>query len=136
MHDRGHVVAGHSCSHPDVFRQLSSAEMFDEWFRCREKLNELIGAGCFVASIPGGDMSREAVRQASRAGFEVMFTSEPIVREWMCHDVACFGRLFVTRSTSPETFAKWLKLLSICFPFTTHETDAEDSSENRRSADV
>ena len=77
LHERGHVIGSHSCSHPERISSCSREQLLDEWQRSRAVLSEIIGHPVTTASIPGGFHSREVARAAADSGTEVLFNSEP-----------------------------------------------------------
>ncbi len=108
LHQRGHIIGSHSCSHPDVFRSLKRQEMRDEWQRSRDVLQELLNCDVHHASVPGGDCDRATLEEASAAGYRQIFTSEQQTKPWTCGDATCYGRLMMVETTSPETLQRWL----------------------------
>ena len=77
LHERGHVIGSHSCSHPERISNCSREQLLDEWQRSRATLTEIIGHPVTTASVPGGFYSREVARTAAASGIEVLFNSEP-----------------------------------------------------------
>ena len=77
LHERGHVIGSHSCSHPERISHCSREQLLDEWQRSRAVLSEIIGHPVTTASVPGGFYSREVARAAAASGIEVLFNSEP-----------------------------------------------------------
>ncbi len=77
LHERGHVIGSHSCSHSERISNCSREQLFDEWQRSRNILSEIIGHPVTTASVPGGFYSRAVARAAAAAGMEVLFNSEP-----------------------------------------------------------
>ena len=108
LHQRGHVIGSHSCSHPDVFRSLNRQEMRDEWQQSRNVLQRIIDSEVDCVSVPGGDHDRITLEEAASAGYRKIFTSEQQTRPWPCGDATCYGRLMMVETTSPETLQRWL----------------------------
>lgn len=77
LHERGHVIGSHSCSHPERISNCPREQLLDEWQRSRAVLSEIIGHPIATASVPGGFYSREVARAAAASGIEVLFNSEP-----------------------------------------------------------
>jgi peptidoglycan/xylan/chitin deacetylase (PgdA/CDA1 family) len=73
----GHVVGSHSHTHPNIFRDLTPAQMDEEWRVSCDRLAQLLGEPCRVASVPCGDLSATVMRSADRAGLGWLFTSDP-----------------------------------------------------------
>lgn len=109
LNHRGHVIGSHSCSHPDVFRDLTVSQMEYEWNHSRRVLQDLLGSDVTAASIPGGDISADAIRQAAAAGYTSVYTSEQTTQPWQQAGVQCFGRMAMVQTTSPQTLSRWLK---------------------------
>ena len=77
LHSCGHLIGSHSHSHPDVFNALKPAEMQKEWHTSCALIADLVGEPCVVASVPGGDISREVLEVSAASGIQYLFTSEP-----------------------------------------------------------
>jgi peptidoglycan/xylan/chitin deacetylase (PgdA/CDA1 family) len=90
---RGHRIGSHSHSHPDIFYDLSTQAMIDEWQASLDILSEITGETTVMASIPGGDLDKRVPLAAEHVGVRYLFTSEPTVRPWRCGKVLCFGRV-------------------------------------------
>jgi peptidoglycan/xylan/chitin deacetylase (PgdA/CDA1 family) len=97
---RGHRIGSHSHSHPNVFYDLSDAEMLEEWRTSFAILSDIIGAPAVAASIPGGDMDARVAPAAERAGARYLFTSEPVLRPWRHGALLCLGRVCPKVTTS------------------------------------
>jgi peptidoglycan/xylan/chitin deacetylase (PgdA/CDA1 family) len=102
---RGHVIGSHSASHPTRFSACSRAQALDEWRRSRAVLEDLLGHPVRVASLPGGYLSKRAAHAAAEAGFEVLFTSEPVTHPWMVEGCTLVGRFTVRPGQSPRDLA-------------------------------
>ncbi len=77
---RGHLVGGHSHTHPTYMGRLTRKELEPEWTRSRSILGEILGTPPRTASVPGGMLSRDVIATAAAAGYELLFTSEPTAR--------------------------------------------------------
>ncbi len=77
LHGCGHLIGSHSHSHPDVFNALKPSQMRSEWHTSCGLLADLLGEPCVVASVPGGDISREVLEVSAASGIQYLFTSEP-----------------------------------------------------------
>lgn len=98
----GHLVGSHSHTHPDIFREQSAAQMLEEWRVSRTVLEDLLGAPCRAASVPGGDISSLVLRTAAETGFEFLFTSEPWVSPRRVSDCWVVGRYSAKMDTPPD----------------------------------
>ena len=77
LHDKGHVIGTHSCSHPARVGRLPMSVLIDEWRRSRDLLSQLIDADVVVGSVPGAYYTSRVAEAAAVAGLQVLFNSEP-----------------------------------------------------------
>lgn len=108
LHERGHLVGSHSCSHPDIFRDLPRHQMSYEWSESRKVLQDLLGDDISSVSIPGGDMNDATVEEAENVGYSHIFTSEQRTKPWRVKRARCYGRLAMLNTTSADTLRRWL----------------------------
>lgn len=101
---RGHVIGSHSHSHPARFSSLTEARMRQEWSDSRQRLEQIVGQEVRIASVPLGDLSPRALATAVAAGYQVLFTSEPVSRVREMQGCRIAGR-FTLRRTSPASLA-------------------------------
>jgi peptidoglycan/xylan/chitin deacetylase (PgdA/CDA1 family) len=73
----GHLIGSHSDTHPTPFRALPGARMVEEWRVSCDRIAQVLGEPCTIASVPGGDISDGVLRSAAAAGLTHLFTSEP-----------------------------------------------------------
>jgi peptidoglycan/xylan/chitin deacetylase (PgdA/CDA1 family) len=106
LHRRGHLIGSHSSSHPVRISRLSPARIDEEWTGSKQALEQILGEPVEVASIPFGYYSRRVAEAAARAGFRVLFTSEPTTRCRAVGPCRVLGRYAVSRGTSPNTVAE------------------------------
>jgi peptidoglycan/xylan/chitin deacetylase (PgdA/CDA1 family) len=99
----GHLVGTHSHTHPNIFRDLTPAEMSTEWRVSARILEDTLGEPCLAAAVPGGDLSAQVLSSASEAGFRYLFTSEPWVTPRQVGDCWVLGRACLKSGTTPET---------------------------------
>lgn len=99
LHQRGHVIGSHSCTHPERMAHLEFARMIEEWTQSCARLGEILGEPVRVASVPGGYYSSRVARAAAAAGIEVLFTSEPTAKVSQVAGCLVLGRYTVRRST-------------------------------------
>ena len=102
LHDRGHVIGSHSCSHPERMSQLSTAELLNEWSNSCAVLGDLIGAPIRTASVAGGYYSRRVAEAAAAAGIEVLFNSEPTSSTTLVGRCLVLGRYSIQSFTPPS----------------------------------
>ena len=100
LHQRGHVIGSHSCSHPERISNCSLAQLSDEWSRSCDVLAGIVGESIVTASVPGGFYSTEVARAAARAGIKLLFNSEPTTGEGKIDGCRILGRYNVYRGMS------------------------------------
>ena len=100
IHRCGHVIGSHSHTHPDIFREQTPAQMDDEWRTSRDRLADLLGEPCTVASVPGGDISPLVLESAAAAGLRFLFTSEPTLAPQSVAGSWVLGRFCPKTTTS------------------------------------
>jgi peptidoglycan/xylan/chitin deacetylase (PgdA/CDA1 family) len=103
LHEHGHVIGSHSCSHPLRISHLSWTELVDEWARSCGVLADIIGQPVRVASVPGGFYSREVAQAAAAAGIQVLFTSEPTAAVSYVDTCLILGRYSIRHNASANT---------------------------------
>jgi peptidoglycan/xylan/chitin deacetylase (PgdA/CDA1 family) len=119
LRSAGHVIGTHSHTHPDIFRDLSPAQMLAEWRRSIAILDDLLGEPCLVASVPGGDISRRVLESAGPAGVRYLFTSEPRLAPELVGGAWIVGRFGPTTTTPPgrigalARFQGWTSALAV-----------------------
>ena len=106
LHQRGHVVGSHSCSHPLRIGHCSRRQLVDEWARSRAKLSAILGTPVSAASVPGGDFAPRVAEAAAHAGFSELFTSEPTSTVRQAFGLTLRGRFAIQRWTTPTTAAR------------------------------
>ena len=103
LYQRGHVIGSHSCSHPLQMARLGSSDILREWKDSVQVLSGILGQTIVVASVPGGQYSREVGEAAAAAGIQALFTSEPSVRHEKIGNCLILGRYAIQRWTTPQT---------------------------------
>jgi peptidoglycan/xylan/chitin deacetylase (PgdA/CDA1 family) len=98
LHNRGHIIGSHSCSHPAIFSKLSAEQVTKEWQQSIKILKKITGSDVLTASIPGGFYSKEISRTAGFSGIRYLFTSEPVKRVWSIGNCKILGRYTITNS--------------------------------------
>ena len=101
LHQRGHLIGSHSCSHPEQMASLRWEELLREWRDSCSLLSDLIGAPTTVASVAGGYYSQKVGQAAAASGIKVLFTSEPTATAQFVNGCRVLGRYTVRRSTPP-----------------------------------
>jgi peptidoglycan/xylan/chitin deacetylase (PgdA/CDA1 family) len=102
---RGHAVGSHSCSHPLRMASCGRRRIEREWSMSVDLLSNLLGERVDLASIPGGQYSRQVAEAAAQAGVRALFTSEPTVRRRQIAGCLILGRYSIRRWTAARTAA-------------------------------
>ncbi len=102
LHAAGHVVGSHSHSHPNAFGALPFDKQLTEWLKSRNELEDILGVPVVAASVPGGVFDSRVAESASAAGYEYLFTSEPVLELAIHHGCKVFGRFTIKDSTSTD----------------------------------
>lgn len=105
LHQRGHIIGSHSCSHPERISNCTSEELLDEWSRSCLILSDIIKEPIVSASVPGGFYSLEVARAARQAGIQVLFNSEPTTTPVQVDGLWILGRYNVYRGMSASDAA-------------------------------
>ncbi|MEZ5512868.1 MAG: polysaccharide deacetylase family protein [Steroidobacteraceae bacterium] len=106
LHERGHVIGSHSCSHPLRMSDCSWQELCDEWNSSSEMLSDITGQRVVIASVPGGSYSRRVASAAAAAGITVLFNSEPTTDVQFVDGCTVVGRYNVYRGMDEAEAAK------------------------------
>jgi len=119
LHDMGHLIGSHSHTHPSIFREQSFDQMLEEWRVSCDRIAQVLGEPCTVASVPGGDISTTVLRSADAAGVAYLFTSEPWLRPRRVGNCWVLGR-FMAKATTPveqiealARFERWKRALLV-----------------------
>ena len=102
---RGHLVGSHSHTHPDIFSEISAAQVDYEWTYSRKMLADILGEPITAASIPGGHGNHLTERVAASAGYSFLFTSVPRKVPWETDGMLCIGRVCPRKGTSARSIA-------------------------------
>lgn len=105
LHADGHVIGSHSCSHPLRFSHLSETRMLREWRDSRARLCDILGADVVTASVPGGFYTTQVAHTAAAAGFQILFTSEPVTKVQTIDGCQVIGRYAIQHATPPDAAA-------------------------------
>ena len=105
LHNRGHLIGSHSCSHPLRFALRPGEEMKREWSESIRVLSDLLGECVQIASVPGGQYSRKVAESAAAAGIQALFTSEPTSGGAAVDGCLVLGRYAIRHGTSPAVAA-------------------------------
>jgi len=108
LHQRGHVIGSHSCSHPERISSCSPAELQDEWSRSCNVLADILSSPIVTASVPGGFYSTVVARAAAQAGVQLLFNSEPTTREFLVDDCRILGRYNIYRGMTASDATRLL----------------------------
>lgn len=108
LHDRGHIIGSHSCSHPDKITECTREQLLFEWGESLGTLTGILNKSVDVASIPGGFYSKEVAETAIKCGVKVLFTSEPVQKIQYLNDCAILGRYSVKRGMGKKIPAEYV----------------------------
>ncbi len=99
LHERGHVIGSHSCTHPHRMSHLPYSTILREWSRSCAMLSDILGEQVKIGSVPDGYYTAVVAQAAAAAGIEILFTSEPTIAVWEVDGCLVFGRYSVRHST-------------------------------------
>jgi peptidoglycan/xylan/chitin deacetylase (PgdA/CDA1 family) len=105
LDSRGHIIGTHSASHPQRCSALTLPEMRSEWSESRQKLEDILGRGVTVGSVPGGYFSSAVAKAAHDTGLRTLFTSEPTSKPSAFEECTLVGR-FTIRRGHPADMAR------------------------------
>jgi peptidoglycan/xylan/chitin deacetylase (PgdA/CDA1 family) len=105
---RGHLIGGHSHTHPTYMGRLTRDELDREWNCSRTVLADILGAPPRTASVPGGYLSNEVIAAATTAGYELLFTSEPTASVQR-RPIPVYGRYTIWNTTPARTAAAYAR---------------------------
>ena len=108
LHERGHVVGSHSCSHPLRFGHCTRPKLIDEWTQSAAALADILGEPVTTGSVPGGDFAPQVAEAAAVAGYTELFTSEPTAEDRRAFGLSLRGRFTVQYGTDAGTIASLL----------------------------
>lgn len=109
LHKRGHVIGSHSHTHPMRFSSLGNERIFKEWSESKKILEEIIKAPVLTASVPGGFYSKEVASIAKKAGFEIIYNSEPQAKAYVHDDILIIGRFAIQKNSKKND------VFALCF---------------------
>lgn len=101
LHQRGHVIGSHTCSHPERMSSLTWTRLLREWSESRAVLSDIVGADVAVASVADGYYSRKVAESAAACGINVLFTSEPTTDTEEVAGCLVIGRYSILASSPP-----------------------------------
>lgn len=101
LHQRGHVIGSHSCTHPSRMSKLTRNKLIKEWSESCSILSDILEEKVRVASVPDGYYSRQVGEAAAAAGIEVLFTSEATATTSVLDGCLIVGRYFIQVHTAP-----------------------------------
>jgi peptidoglycan/xylan/chitin deacetylase (PgdA/CDA1 family) len=105
LHNRGHVIGSHSCSHPERMSQLAPHDQVREWKDSCDILSGVVKRPIKTASVAGGYYSKAVAQAAVSAGIKVLFNSEPTSTTAFVDGCLILGRYSVQSFTMPNVSA-------------------------------
>ena len=106
LHNRGHIIGSHSCSHPERMSHLAPQDLRREWEDSCEILSEIVQCPIRTASVAGGYYSRSVAEAAAAVGIEILFNSEPVSRAALVNGCLVLGRYSIQSFTSPRVSSR------------------------------
>ena len=101
LHQRGHVIGSHSCSHPSDFRIIPFENRKMEWVNSVRKLSEIIGKPLKEVSIPNGFLQEDDLQVFKTLGISTIYTSK-LGESRVVEEMAIIGRIGIDNSMSPK----------------------------------
>jgi len=105
LHNRGHIIGSHTCSHPERMSHLRPQDLMREWKDSCEILSAIVQCPIKTASVAGGFYSQAVAQAAASAGIEVLFNSEPTSSTTVVDGCLVLGRYSIQSFTPPSTSA-------------------------------
>ena len=105
LHQRGHVIGSHSCSHPSDFRELSFEARKKEWEDSVQKLSDILGEPVKEVSIPNGFLQEEDLPIFKSLGIATIYTSK-LGENRQCDGMDIVGRIGIDNSMSAQRIVK------------------------------
>lgn len=109
IHNRGHIIASHSCTHPRDISKLSIDTIVSEWTKSKKILENIIGEEVKIASIPGGAVSSRVLKGLKLAGYEEVYTSKPTDKLSLFEGMRIIGRYTITNHSDIAYLNKLLQ---------------------------
>lgn len=105
----GHTIASHGHTHT-LLTHCSPARLKDELSRSRETLEQTLGFEVKSISAPGGRWNAKVASACARAGYEVLYTSDPSGPARFDQNAGLFiqGRLMVRRTMHESVPANYV----------------------------
>lgn len=108
LHERGHIIASHSHSHPRDISKLSFEQILEEWVKSKSILEKITRSTIEYASIPGGAISEQVIEAMVDAGYRFLYTSEPTINIVKSKYYEKIGRFAITHSSTDTYIGKML----------------------------
>lgn len=105
----GHTIASHGQTHA-LLTRCSPAVLKDELCRSRETLEQVLGFEVKSISAPGGRWNARVASACARAGYEILYTSDPSGPAQFHRDAGLFiqGRLIIRRTMHVTVAADYI----------------------------
>lgn len=100
MADRGHIIGGHSHTHRQRMNDLPYEELKEDWGTCLQKLSEITGNPCAIASLPNGFTSSTILQVLKELGVKELYTSEPSDKLQISGEMNIRGRYGIRNTMS------------------------------------
>lgn len=94
---RGHHIMSHTASHQDLINSDRNVR-YTELERSKSDIEDITGKECVALSIPNGRYNKAVLQAAWDAGYEFIFTSDPVANP----ETEILGRWNIWNSTTAE----------------------------------
>ena len=103
----GHSVQSHGWSHK-FLSHCSVSELDRELKGSKQALEDRLGIAVRSISVPGGRWSGQVIQACKSAGYEHVYTSDPLLRPVPKYGIFVHGRMMVRRSSRLQDISKFL----------------------------
>lgn len=101
LHQRGHIIGSHSCSHPSDLRKISCEMRRIEWDNSIRILSNIIGEPVKEISIPNGFLQEKDLQIFNILGVSTVYTSK-LGEYRQCNGIDIIGRVGIDKNMSTQ----------------------------------
>lgn len=109
LHNRGHQIGPHSCSHPRDMTKLPSDDLYSEWKNSKNIIEQIINKKVNIASIPSGFYNNKVIKIMSEIGIHNIYTSVPQDKIIENEKTKLFGRFAIQNFDNNSLVTKIIK---------------------------
>ncbi|HZR29200.1 MAG TPA: polysaccharide deacetylase family protein [Terriglobales bacterium] len=102
-----HSIQSHGWSHK-FLSHCSVSELDRELKASKHALEDRLGVAVQSISAPGGRWNRHVIQACQSAGYEHLYTSDPLPEPIPKYGILLHGRMMVRRSSRPQDISKFL----------------------------